>query len=108
VRRFDTRFFVAPAPAAQEPLHDDNETIESLWVNPAEAIEMSGRGELFMIPPTIANIRYLAGFADVASLLADAASMAEPPPILPRLRYAGDKVVGVVMPWEPEYATLSD
>jgi 8-oxo-dGTP pyrophosphatase MutT (NUDIX family) len=108
VRRFDTRFFVAAAPAAQEPLHDDNETVDSLWVNPADALEMSARGELFMIPPTIANVRYLAGFDDVASLLADASTMAEPPPILPRLRYDGERVVGVVMPWEPDYATLTD
>ena len=31
-RRFDTRFFIARAPAAQEPLHDDGETIESFWI----------------------------------------------------------------------------
>jgi len=38
-RRFDTRFFIARAPAAQEPLHDDGETIESFWISPQEAIE---------------------------------------------------------------------
>ena len=38
VRRFDTRFFLARAPQAQDPLHDDGETIESLWVSPTEAL----------------------------------------------------------------------
>ena len=37
-RRFDTRFFVARAPIGQEPLHDDHETIASLWVRPADAL----------------------------------------------------------------------
>ena len=37
-RRFDTRFFLARAPQAQEPLHDDHETIASLWVRPVEAL----------------------------------------------------------------------
>jgi 8-oxo-dGTP pyrophosphatase MutT (NUDIX family) len=43
-RRFDTRFF-ARAPDAQEPLHDDNETIASLWMRPADA-RSPGVGEL--------------------------------------------------------------
>ena len=38
-RRFDTRFFVAAAPDAQEPLHDDHETIESRWISPSGALE---------------------------------------------------------------------
>ncbi len=45
-RRFDTRFFVARAPQAQEPLHDDHETIASLWVRPADALARQERGEL--------------------------------------------------------------
>ena len=55
-RRFDTRFFVARAPQAQEPLHDDHETIESLWVRPGRGARPPDRGELAMIPPTLANL----------------------------------------------------
>ncbi|MFM7081779.1 MAG: NUDIX hydrolase, partial [Actinomycetota bacterium] len=54
-RRFDTRFFVAVAPSAQDPLHDDKETVASLWVTPSDALSRAKRGELAMIPPTIAN-----------------------------------------------------
>ena len=43
-RRFDTRFYVAPAPPEQASRHDDNETIDSLWVRPADALAPPGRG----------------------------------------------------------------
>ncbi len=35
-RRYDTRFFVAVAPPAQTPLHDDQETISHVWVRPRD------------------------------------------------------------------------
>ena len=37
-RRYDTRFFVARAPDAQVPLHDDREVIANLWVRPRDAL----------------------------------------------------------------------
>jgi 8-oxo-dGTP pyrophosphatase MutT (NUDIX family) len=108
VRRFDTRFFVAPAPAAQEPLHDDHETVASLWVSPSQALARMEARELFMIPPTIANIRYLARFSSTAEVLADAAAIASPPAILPRLVTTPEgKVTGVKLPGEPGYDELS-
>ena len=58
-RRFDTRFFLARAPQAQEPLHDDHETIASLWVGPADALARHERGELAMIAPTTKNLELL-------------------------------------------------
>ena len=56
-RRFDTRFFLARAPAAQEPLHDDGETIESRWIRPQDALAAFEAGDLAMLPPTVANVR---------------------------------------------------
>lgn len=58
-RRYDTRFFVAEAPAGQVARHDDREAIAHLWIRPAEALERQQAGELEMLPPTIANLRYL-------------------------------------------------
>jgi 8-oxo-dGTP pyrophosphatase MutT (NUDIX family) len=58
-RRFDTRFFVARAPQAQEPLHDDGETIESLWVRPIDALDRFRSGDLGMFPPTVRNLEFL-------------------------------------------------
>lgn len=107
VRRFDTRFFVARAPQAQEPLHDDGETIESLWVPPADALDRFRRGELAMIPPTLANLQFLADHTTADAVMAAAAAVPTPTAILPKLRVNADgKVIGVVMPDDPDYASL--
>jgi 8-oxo-dGTP pyrophosphatase MutT (NUDIX family) len=101
-RRFDTRFFVARAPVGQEPLHDDHETIASLWVRPADALARQVAGELMMITPTITHLEYLERFATTEEAMADAATIRHPPTVLPELLpKAGG--VDVVMPGEPGY-----
>jgi hypothetical protein len=84
-RRYDTRFFVARAPEAQEPLHDDRETIANLWVRPADALERHHRGELEMIFPTIRNLEALARFDTAGELLAAAAAATSVATVLPRV-----------------------
>ena len=101
-RRFDTRFFVARAPQDQTPLHDDNETIDSLWVNPGDALERQRAGELFMIFPTIKNLEFLTPFATCAQVLAAAAAIGRPPMILPRIVKRGEGIA-VLMPGEDGY-----
>ncbi len=104
VRRFDTRFFIAPAPSAQTPLHDDRETIDSLWVSPREALERFERGELAMIPPTISNLEFLLPHWSTADALAAAARVGTPVTVLPKLRTDADgRVIGVIMPGDPDY-----
>jgi len=102
-RRFDTRFFVARAPEAQDPLHDDQETIASLWVRPADALDRCRAGELAMIPPTIRNLEFLVPFAHADEAMAAAQTVRHPPAIQPRLVLADGKVVGVVLPGEPGF-----
>lgn len=103
-RRFDTRFFLAPAPQDQVPVHDDSETVDSLWISPAEALRRHGRRELAMIPPTIANLEMIEHHATVADACAAAAAMPRPTAIEPRLRIDGDgRVVGVILPGEPGF-----
>ncbi|MEO5974453.1 MAG: NUDIX hydrolase [Ilumatobacteraceae bacterium] len=103
-RRFDTRFFVARAPQAQEPLHDDGETIASLWISPGEALLRRERGELAMIPPTIKNLEFLAARQSTTDVLTAASQIGVPTTILPRLRTDGDgKVIGIILPDQPGY-----
>ena len=103
-RRFDTRFFVADAPESQEPLHDSQETIASLWVKPQTALDKLARGELAMFPPTSENLKFLASYNTTTEVLAAAKKVSNPVAILPRLRTNSDgKVIGVVMPGEPDY-----
>jgi 8-oxo-dGTP pyrophosphatase MutT (NUDIX family) len=103
-RRFDTRFFIARAPDAQEPLHDDNETIASLWVAPTEALAMHKRGELAMIPPTTSNLEFLVPHATADDALQASMKIGMPTTILPQIKTNADgKVIGISMPGDADY-----
>jgi 8-oxo-dGTP pyrophosphatase MutT (NUDIX family) len=106
-RRFDTRFFIATAPAGQSSRHDDNETIASAWIRPADALQREARGELTMMPPTIKSLEYLAAHADSAAAMRAARQLDRPVAILPRLRKnAAGRIVGVSLPGDDDYADL--
>lgn len=106
-RRFDTRFFIARAPQAQEPLHDDGETIESFWISPQEAMERAHEKDLMLMPPTKANIEFLLPFKTADEVLAAAAKVGTPQTILPKLKIDSDgRVMGIAMPGDPDYAAL--
>ena len=106
-RRFDTRFFVARAPEAQEPLHDDGETIESMWISPKEAIRRHKEGDLMLMPPTLANIEFIAAHDTADAVLDAAARVGTPTTILPKLKVDKDgRVTGIAMPGDPGYDEL--
>jgi 8-oxo-dGTP pyrophosphatase MutT (NUDIX family) len=106
-RRFDTRFLVARVPDHQEPLHDDHETIDSLWVRPDEALARNAAGELGMLPPTVANLHFLAEHPTAAAVMSAAARVGVPPTILPKVRVdAEGRVLDVVLPGQPAYDDL--
>jgi 8-oxo-dGTP pyrophosphatase MutT (NUDIX family) len=70
-RRYDTWFFVAPAPRGQEGSHDDAELVHSEWVRPADALARYTAGELDLIFPTLRTLRVLESFDTAAELLDD-------------------------------------
>jgi 8-oxo-dGTP pyrophosphatase MutT (NUDIX family) len=108
-RRFDTRFFVAIAPVEQVSAHDDTETVASEWVRPADALDRQQAGELMMMPPTIANLRFLADHATAEAAMAAARQVGTPPCILPKIRFdAEGRLAGVALPDDPDYRTLPD
>jgi 8-oxo-dGTP pyrophosphatase MutT (NUDIX family) len=84
-RRYDTRFFVAAEPPGQTPLHDDHEVIANDWFRPADALDRAARGELTMLPPTVASLRALARFETAADALRAATEIVDVPRILPRI-----------------------
>jgi 8-oxo-dGTP pyrophosphatase MutT (NUDIX family) len=101
-RRFDTRFFVAHAPPSQQPLHDDHETIDSLWVAPSTALARWEAGELQMFPPTIACLRWLAAHDSADSAIAATGPI--PDRIEPRLVLdADERLVGILVPGDDGY-----
>lgn len=103
-RRFDTRFFVAAAPSAQHPLHDDKETIASLWVRPGAALAMWRAGDLQMFPPTIASLEWLSPFGGADAAIAGAARVGIPDVVLPRLVVdESGRLVGIKRPGDDGY-----
>jgi 8-oxo-dGTP pyrophosphatase MutT (NUDIX family) len=105
-RRFETRFFVAAAPPSQEPLHDDKETIASLWVRPADALEMWRAGDLQMFPPTVASLEFLLPHATVDDAMTAAEAVGVPQLVTPRIVLGPDgRVTGIRRPGEPDYDT---
>jgi recombination protein RecT len=69
-RRFDVPFLVARMPAGQEPVADEAEQFEPVWVRPADALERHKAGQFFMIFPTIRTLERLEKFGQVDELLA--------------------------------------
>ena len=106
-RRFDTRFFAAACPPGQTSHHDDNETVASMWVRPADALARGQAGELMLMPPTVANLQFLAAHPDVAAAMAAARTVGTPPCILPKIRQVDGKIVGVAMPGDADYDSLA-
>lgn len=69
-RRYDTRFFVAPAPEGQAVSVDAREAVDAEWARPTEALDRFGRGEIDLILPTERSLRALAEHDDAAGLFA--------------------------------------
>lgn len=84
-RRFDTRFFVAVAPAGQTASHDSAETVASVWTTPARALEEGSTGEIRLVLPTVRHLEALARYTDTASLLAAAPTLDLAPPVAPEI-----------------------
>ncbi len=71
-KRFDTRFYLAPAPLDQVPAHDGHEAVASLWMTPAAAIAASEARRVELIFVTKLNLLKLDRSATVAEALATA------------------------------------
>ena len=69
-KRFDTHFFVAAAPNGHAGSHDGRESVDSIWISPAEAI--ADRKKWNVIFPTKLNLMKLAKSKSVAEALAAA------------------------------------
>ncbi|MER8113898.1 MULTISPECIES: NUDIX hydrolase [unclassified Streptomyces] len=73
-RRYDTWFFAAVLPRGQRTRNASTEADRTVWTRPAEAAAGYDRGELLMMPPTIAALRELLPYGTAAEALAAAAA----------------------------------
>ena len=67
--RFDTRFYLALAPAHSPPQPDGSETVDAAWFGPQGALERHRAGELQLVFPTIKHLESLLGFGSAAEAL---------------------------------------
>ncbi len=68
-KRFDTHFYLAVAPADHLAVHDGHESVDSVWITPAQALEAAASGERTIIFPTRLNIEMLSQSNSVTQAL---------------------------------------
>jgi 8-oxo-dGTP pyrophosphatase MutT (NUDIX family) len=99
--RFDTWFYLAPAPPDATPTPDGSEIVDSRWLSPTDALAAYRGGELFMVFPTIKHLEQLSSFASADELLAHARDR-DVRPVQPRVVMAGE-TARILLPGEPGY-----
>ena len=99
--RFDTWFFLAPAPDGVEPQIDGEEAVDSGWFSPDGALEAHKSGEILLVFPTIKTLEQLSGFG-TADALVEHARDKEIRPIQPRVVMGGE-TARILLPGEPGY-----
>ena len=99
--RFDTWFFLAPAPDGVEPQIDGEEAVDSGWFTPHGALEAHRSGEILLVFPTIKTLEQLSSF-DTADALVEHARGKEIRPIQPRVVMGGE-TARILLPGEPGY-----
>ena len=97
--RFDTHFFLAPAPAGQEPRVDGDECVDWGWFAPSAALDAATRDEIELVFPTIKHLEQLAGFASADAVLAYARGR-DVHAVVPRVVTEGE-VARIVLPDDP-------
>ena len=88
-KRFDTRFFLAAAPAGQTAVHDDHEATASVWTTPQAALARYESKEIDLIPPQIMGLLHLAHYRSVQAAMQDARAH-RPPVIRPEVVNIGN------------------
>lgn len=80
-RRYDTWFFVAALPEAQQARDVSGEADAVVWLRPADAVAAAGTGDAAMLPPTWVTLEEIAAYRSVAEVLAAAAARTAEAPI---------------------------
>jgi 8-oxo-dGTP pyrophosphatase MutT (NUDIX family) len=100
-RRYDARFFIARVPSGQEPMHDDRETVATVWLTPSAALAQARARRMVLAPPTVRTLEDLATLGSVSAIFASAAGRVITP-ILPKTVEIGGRVA-VLYPGDADY-----
>lgn len=100
-RRFDARFFVAALPAGQQARHDEHEATESVWLQPAAALDRYRNRDIVLAPVQLMSLAHLARHRSVDSVL-DEARM-RPPPLIEPEPYEDEGGRAIAYPGDPRH-----
>jgi 8-oxo-dGTP pyrophosphatase MutT (NUDIX family) len=99
--RFDTRFYVALAPAHSPPQPDGAEITDVSWMAPVDALERHAAGDLDLVFPTIKHLESLLSYSSAEEVLAAGRGRVVEP-VLPRVVGEGSER-RVVLPGDSGY-----
>jgi len=105
-RRYDTRFFIAHPPEWQDPVHDDREVIENVWIRPVDALARHERGEFELIFPTVRSLEALGRFSTAEQIVAHAATIGRIEPVLPTIE-EGVGGLRILLPGDGAYDAVT-
>jgi 8-oxo-dGTP pyrophosphatase MutT (NUDIX family) len=88
--RFDTRFYLALAPAHSPPQPDGSETVDAGWFEPQKALDLHHADQLPLVFPTIKQLESLVDFASAEEAL-ETAGRREVKPVEPEVVGEGDE-----------------
>jgi 8-oxo-dGTP pyrophosphatase MutT (NUDIX family) len=101
-KRFDTRFFLAAVPPGQQPVHDNHEAVDSIWLSPRRALQQYWDQAIALAPPQIMSLAHLARHDTVASVLAQA--HARLPPLIEPESFEQDGVRVLCYPGDERHS----
>lgn len=104
-KRFDTRFFVVPAPAGQVAEADTGEAVELMWTTAAAALD--GASGYKLLPVTRRTLQELSVHADAAGAIAHAARPREITVTMPRRGLDRQGRMRIVLPDEHPYEEIA-
>jgi 8-oxo-dGTP pyrophosphatase MutT (NUDIX family) len=99
--RYDTRFYLAKAPAHTAAKPDGEEIVEIDWVTPADALGRHREGDLLLVFPTIKMLETLGRFDSPEEAIEKIGGLAVEP-ILPRVDTEGPEP-RILLPGDPGY-----
>lgn len=100
-KRFDTRFFLAVAPAGQEASHDGHEATEAVWLSPQDALQRFWSDQIELAPPQIMSLSELARHRSVRSAWQHASGRR--PPLIEPHPFDREGCRVICYPGDPEH-----
>ena len=101
-KRFNTLFYLALMPEAQQCSPDEHETVQGIWATPRQGLEGNLDGEIPLSPPTVVTLHQLLAYRSLEQLVEEARSRSWGETIRPRM-VKFEKGAVIIEPWDPRY-----